>query len=544
MRVAISKFCWLLLLLVAGCALGTPTYYQIGSIHREVSADSEAVQLWFDRGLALAYGFNHEEAIQCFDRAIELDPNCAMAYWGKAYALGPNYNNVELPEEANQIAYESIQVALTLLDRCSPVEADLVTALSTRYVFPGPPDRTALEIAYAEAMSEVYQRYPDDADVAALAAEALMMLRPWKLWSVDGVQAPETVAVRAILEPALDRWPNHPALCHFYIHTMEAGPEVKKAVPAARALEGATPGLGHLVHMPSHIYVWTGRYDDVVRVNEEAVRVDDAYADAKGRMNFYTLYRVHNYHFVAYGAMWEGRRALALSAARRLVAEIPTEMFDTEFLDFVDVFTATPLHVLVRFGLWDEILSEPEPQEPLLAARAVWHYARGVALASLGRVEEAQAEQQAFLLAKAAVPETRYLFNNPVSLILNVGEKVLAGEVEYRRGNHAVAFDLLREAVRLDETLNYDEPWGWMEPAAHALGALLTEQGQFEEALAVYERNLKRYPENGWALHGLAECLERLDRPEAALKARIRFARAWARADISISGSCFCRTGS
>jgi tetratricopeptide (TPR) repeat protein len=390
-------------------------------------------------------------------------------------------------------------------------------------------------------MRKVYAQHPDDADVAALTAEALMQLRPWKLWSPEGVPAPELAEIRRVLEGALARWPEHPALCHLYIHAMEAGPEVERALPYARNLEDLTPGLGHLIHMPSHIYVWTGHYDDVVRTNIEAVEIDDRFVEHGGRNNVYTLYRIHNYHFVAYGGMWEGRRELALEYARAITCEIPPELH-AGLADLTDVFMATPYHVLVRFGMWDEILAEPEPKLPeLIATRAVRRYARGVALASLGRVAEAEAEYRAFLAAKAAVPASRLLFQNPVSEVLNVAQHVLLGEIEYRKGNHDKAFAELRKAVELDERLNYDEPWGWMEPARHALGALLVDQGRFEEAERVYRRNLQRYPENGWALHGLAECLRGLGRERDAAEIQARFEKAWARADTEIPGSCFCR---
>ena len=540
MRFLIGSVFAVLPFALGGCST-TPTHYQIGVVHHDVTAATDEAQLWFDRGLALTYGFNHEEAIVCFDRAAELDPDCAMAYWGKAYALGPNYNNVEMTDESSAAAYAALEQAEAASAGASALERDLIRALRARYPSPELQERAPIEAAYAEAMRGVYRTYPDDADVAALTAEALMMLRPWKLWSPDGQPAPELAEIRGVLEPALERWPEHPALCHLYIHAMEAGPEVDKATVAAEALESLVPGVGHLVHMPSHIYVWTGRYEDVIRVNVEAVEKDGAFVEYAGRMNFYTLYRLHNYHFVAYGGMWDGQREVALSAARELVTEIPPELL-AEFPDFLDIFTATPLHVLVRFGMWEEILEEPEPAAELLAHRAVWHYARGVALASLGRVDEAEREQQAFLVAKAEVPESRLLFNNPVALILDVGEAVLAGEIEYRRENYDKAFEHLRRAVALDEALNYDEPWGWMEPARHALGALLTEQGRYEEAESVYRKNLDRYPENGWALHGLAECLAKTGQAAEAARVQERFETAWARSDTELRGSCFCRT--
>ncbi|MHC4409381.1 MAG: tetratricopeptide repeat protein [Planctomycetota bacterium] len=525
-------------LLLFGCEApetrqSTPTHYDVGAIHRAVTTGSAEAQVWFDRGLGLTYGFNHGEAIACFERAAAADPGCAMAYWGKAYSLGPNYNDPAPSPEAIKAARQAIASATQAIDNESAAEKALIDALRARY--PGGLDNKA----YAEQMRYLHRAHPDDADICALTGEALMQLRPWGLWSPEGKMAPETPEIRTVLEGGLRRWPNHPALCHLYIHAMEAGPEVEKAVPAARALERRAAGLGHLAHMPSHIYVWTGRYEDVIRVNVKAVEIDDAYVMHGGRNNLYTAYRIHNYHFVAYGAMWDGQRALALEFARAIPREIPKKLAET-YPDVFDVFHATPYHVMVRFGMWDDILREQEPA--YLASKAVWRYARGIAHASLGNVEAAEKEQHLFLQAKAAVPGSRALFNNPVSEILGVAEKFLDGEIEYRKGNYDEAFKLLGEAVRLDEQLNYDEPWGWMEPTRHALGALLTEQGQFEAALKVYEENLERYPNNGWALHGKTECLQGLGRNEEAAAAKKSFDEAWIRSDVVIPGSCFCKT--
>ena len=453
----------LLVTLLAGCQSSTPaekevpSYYQIGDVHREVTTSSPDAQLWFDRGLALTYGFNHEAAIQCFERAAELDPACAMAFWGKAYALGPNYNDTEMTPEKCRGAYDALRHAESVANGCSQVEQDLIAALNARYPSPDLEPRAPIEAAYAEKIKGVLRSHPDDNDVAALTAEALMMLRPWKLWTPQGEPAPELPEIRTVLESGLARWPDHPALCHLYIHAMEAGPEADTVLPVANRLEKLTPGLGHLVHMPSHIYIWTGRYTDAVRVNEVAVEKDRAYVEHAGRHNFYTLYRLHNYHFIAYGAMWSGQRGIALGAAKELVTEIPPELL-VEMVDFLDIFVATPLHVMVRFGMWEEILAQPEPAPELLATRAVWRYARGIALASLGRVEEAEQEQKVFVAARSAVPESRLLFNNRVVDILAVADAVLAGEIEYRRGNYDQAFTHLRKGVELDLTLNYDEP--------------------------------------------------------------------------------------
>ncbi len=517
-------------------------YFNIGVVGRVVSTDSPVAQTWFNRGLAQCFGFNHEEAVVCFEKAAAADPECAMAYWGKAYALGPNYNNMNVAPEAAQAAHQATQQALQHSLGSSDVEIALIQALSTRTrLVDGA--RRLLDLEYAEAMERLAADFPDDADVAALYAESLMNLVPWRLWSAEGEPSAETPRIRAVLEAALQRWPDHPALCHFYIHAMEASPQPGLAEAAADRLLELVPGMGHLRHMPSHIYAWTGRYADVVRSNQLGIEQDEAFAARAGRHNFYTLYRAHNYHFLAYGAMFEGRQQLALETSRKLVAEIPAELV-RELADFLDIFVATPYHVMVRFGLWDTILAEPEPPADLQASVAVWRYARGVALASLGRTEEAGAEEAAFQRAREAVPATRLLFQNSVKSILAVADCVLRGEIAYRLRDYDQAFELLREAVELDVQLNYDEPWGWMEPARHALGALLVEQGRFDEAEAVYRANLERYPENGWALHGLAECLRGLDRHDEALPVEARFETAWQRADIEIPGSCFCRTGS
>ncbi len=536
----------LLLIFSAGCRArdarqGAMAVYDIGVVHRTVTTTSSDAQRWFDRGLGLTFNFNHAEAVLCFDKAAAADPQCAMAYWGKAYALGPNYNSPAPSPEAIEQALGALDQARAALDNETPAERALVHALRARYARPAS-DRPPLEKAFAVAMRKVHTKFPDDPEICAWTAEALMQVRPWGLWSHDGKAAPETPEIRRVLETGLARWPKHPALCHLYIHAMEAGPEVARALPAARTLESLTPGLGHLIHMPSHIYVWTGHYEDVIRVNLKAVAVDDAFARHRGMNNFYTAYRVHNYHFVAYGAMWDGQRALALKYARAIPEQIPAELLRA-VPDLFDVFHATPYHVMVRFGMWDEMLREPRPAAELSATLPVWHYARGIAFASLGRVAEAETELALFRQAKAAVPETRVLFNNPVSRILEVADKFLAGEIEYRKKSYDRAFGLLRDAVVLDEKLNYDEPWGWMEPTRHALGALLTEQGHHDEAIAVYRANLKRYPNNGWALHGLAECFEKTGQPKQAAAMRKRFQEAWRRADVTIPGSCFCKRG-
>jgi len=540
------RFALLLPLLAAAPLAAAPPVdrspYSIGGFHREVSTGSPDAQLWFDRGLALAFGFNHEEAIRCFERAAEADPECAMAYWGIAYASGPNINNTEMDDAAVERAHENAEKASAFAARLDPIEAALVAAIDARYSMPAPEDRRELDEAYADEMRKVAAAYPDDADVAALCAESIMLLRPWNHWTKDGQPAPETGEIVRVLEDALGRHPSHPALCHFYIHTMEASPNPGVALPAANRLRDMMPGLGHLVHMPSHIDVLVGDYAAAIEANRNGIEADRQFVEMAGTLNFYTLYRLHNHHFIVYAAMFDGQRELATEVADEMVRQIPPELL-AEIPDFIEAFVPTPLHVMIRFGEWEKILAQPEPAADLYMTRAVWRYARALAFAATGRVEEAAAEQTAFATARAEIPESRLLFNNSAAEIMAVAEAMIAGEVEYRRGNHDAAFEHLREAVRRDDDLNYDEPWGWMQPARHALGALLLEQGRAAEAKDVYLADLKHHPKNVWSLHGLAECHERLGEDAQARQVRESFEAAKARADVDVRASCYCRTG-
>ncbi len=518
-----------------------PLRPELAGFHRRISTRSERAQRYFDQGLTLYYGFNHEAAIASFEQAAAYDPKCLMAYWGQALAAGPNINNPTMDEAAAKEAWETVHRAIGLAVNASSVEEDLINALAERYAWPAPEDRKDLDRAYANAMRQVWEEYPDDPDLGALYAESMMDLRPWDLWSPSGEPRPETLEVIATLERVLSLVPDHPGANHFYIHTMEASPTPERAVAAASVLRDRIPGAGHLVHMPAHIDIRLGHYEDAIRANERAIVADSGWAAEQG--GFYTMYRAHNYHFLAYAAMFDGQRALALKAARDMVNQIPLELV-REYPDFLDGFLAVPTHVLVRFGLWNELLVEPEPPEDLVVTTAFWHYGRTVALAALDRVEEAQAELAAFKRAYDAVPESRLIGNNTARTVLEIGLPMAEGEFEYRRGNYQRAFELLREAVKRDDSLKYDEPWGWMMPIRHSLGALLLEQGRIAEAEAVYQEDLSLHPGNGWALKGIAECLHRSGQHAAAEQADQDFGSAWSRSDITIKASCFCRTKS
>jgi tetratricopeptide (TPR) repeat protein len=515
-------------------------YYDIGGLNRTVTTGSDEAQAWFNRGLAMCYGFNHEEAVRCFEKAIQADPRMVMGYWGMAYALGPNINYVDVP--AHQITEGALCLKLAELHgkNATQLERDLVKALSLRHAVPLPEDRHPLNVAYSEAMRKIYNEHQDDPLVAALFAESLMNLRPWKHWSPEGEPAPETPEILSVIEKAREKHPGYPALCHLYIHATEASPNPGRALPAANALRFAMPGSGHLLHMPSHIDVLVGDYKEVIESNQRGIAADNEFLKREGPGNFYSLYRIHNYHFLVYGAMFDGQSDLAMEAARAIPNQVPEGMIK-DLVDFLDAFMPTHLHVMVRFGQWEEILMEPAPKDYLPMSQSIWHYARGLAHAALGHVNEAEVEYAAFVSARAKVPESSVLFNNTCADILGVAERMLAGEIAYRKGEHDVAYGILREAVKRDDALNYDEPWGWMQPARHALGALLLEQGHAADAESVYVADLKRHPNNVWALHGLAEALALQGKSLEAEAARKQFSRAVVRADVKVDRSCYCR---
>ncbi|MEQ8767677.1 MAG: tetratricopeptide repeat protein [Planctomycetota bacterium] len=548
---ALAVVAFAALLISLGCQGPRPTlkspestavvFDDLGTFRRSITTDSLEAQRWFDQGLNLIYGFNHEEAIRSFEEALRWDPDCAMAYWGQSLASGPNINNAEMEAAANQRAFEAIEKALALRERVSPIERALIEAVAERYEATLPEDRAPLDRAYADAMRKVHGQFPGDTDVTTLYAEALMDLRPWDLWTPEGLMQPGTDEIIALLESVLEVQPNHPGANHYYIHTMEASPMPEKALAAADRLRDLVPDAGHLVHMPAHIYQRVGRYQDAVLANQKAVAADNRYMARTKEDGFYALYRAHNYHFLAWSAMFEGRSGIALEAARDLVASIPIETVEA-FPDFLDGFMAAPLHVLVRFGRWDDLLLEPQPKSTLPVTTAFWHYARGVAYAVPGDVLKAEAELAAFEAALEDVPGSARIGNNSAKSVLAIARAMLHGELLFRKGDLDEAFERIEEAVRLDDLLRYDEPWGWMQPARHSLGALLVQAERYEDAIPVYREDLRKNPENGWSLHGLAECLRRTGQIEEATEVEARFQKAWQRADVVLPGSCYCRT--
>jgi tetratricopeptide (TPR) repeat protein len=516
-----------------------PIYEDLSKYHRSITTNSSEAQAYFNQGLALYYGYNHAAAILSFKQAIALDSNCVMAWWGQAIASGPHINNPEMDDNAKTLAWEALQRAQDIKDRASPVEYTLINALSKRYTWPAPEDRRSLDVAYADAMREAFGEFPEDPDVATLFADALMNLRPWDLWTPDGIPQPGTEAIMTTLEGVLEKHPDHPGACHFYIHTMEASPFPEKALQAANHLRNKIPGAGHLVHMPSHIDIRLGHYEDAITANLKAIEADSIWISAGG---LYTIYRAHNYHFLAYAAMFDGQKELALSAANSIIEQVPLDIVRTH-PDYLDGFMAVPTHVMVRFGMWEEIITSPRPPDDIYLTTAFWHYGRTVAFAATGRVDEATEEYNALLNAYKLVPDSRLIGNNPGKTVLDIGVLMAKGELEYRKENYEEAFNLLREAVQKDDKLRYDEPWGWMMPIRHSLGALLVEQGLHEEAEDVFNADLVLHPHNGWALKGLATCYHMSGQPQKAKVTEELFHESWFRSDIHLKAACFCSKG-
>lgn len=528
----------------AGCAAtgrpdGPRLFDGLGKHERAVSTRSDLARRYFNQGLILAFAFNHDEAIRSFTEAARLDPELAIAWWGVALCHGPHINNPVVPPERSKAAWEALLKAQALRDKAGVTERALIDALAKRYADPPPADRGPLDAAYAEAMGEVWKAHRDDADVGVLYAEALMDLQPWDLWTHDGKPKGRTEEIVSVLEAVRKLDPDHPGANHLYIHAVEASPQAERGVEAADRLRQAVPAAGHLVHMPGHIYVRVGRWADAAAANERAIEADRRYRARVPRQDFYRVYMAHNDHFLAWVSMMEGRRAVAVAAARRMVAGVPREWADKN-APLIDGYLPIVTEVLMRFGRWDEILAEPEPAAHFPISVAMWRFARGVALAGKGDATAAEAEQAKFSAAAAAVPEGAMLAVNPAHAVLKIAGHVLAGEIALRRGRIDDAVRELRAGVELEDALRYMEPPEWIQPVRHTLGAVLVAAKRYEEAEAVYRADLARNTENGWSLHGLAECLKARGATAEAGEVEARFRKAWARADTKIQSSCLC----
>jgi tetratricopeptide (TPR) repeat protein len=534
-----------LLLLLSGFAASAaepPLHGGLGDFGREITTKSSKAQCYFDQGLCFLYAFNHDEAIRSFQHAAQLDPDCAMAWWGIALANGPHINNPILPPERNQLALEALAKARSLAGKASEVEQSLIEALATRYTAQPQEDRKPLDEAYAAAMRKVFEKYPNDADIGSLFAESMMDLRPWDLWQPDGQAQPGTDEVVATLEKVLEIAPRHPLALHLYIHAVEASPHPEKAAQPADRLRDLQPGLGHLVHMPSHIDVRIGQWEKAITANAKAIQADDRYRARSPQQGFYNVYMAHNHHMLAYAAIMRGQSELAIKSINNMAQGMPTEWVK-ENASVADGFAAMPLEVLVRFGRWKEVLASPEPPAYLPVSRALRHCARGVAFAAQGNIEKAGLEQSLFLKARALVPAEARVGNNAAADVLGVAEQLLAGELLVRGGELDAGLDALHEAIRREDRLRYSEPPDWLHPVRHALGATLLTHDRAKEAEQVYRDDLERLPNNGWSLYGLSRSLHLQKKEQEAGQLDLQFAEIWRDADIKIASSCFCQPG-
>jgi tetratricopeptide (TPR) repeat protein len=545
----------------------TEPYYDLGRYHRPIETPSPGAQVWFDRGLVWAYAFNHDEAVRCFERALSLDPDLAIARWGIAYAVGPNYNKAweafDPADLAASLARARLELRLAGSGRSTAVERGLIDALTARFPTDDPGDAETLaagHTAYADAMAALATAHPGDVDVQVLAADALINVTAWALWDTrtgEGAPGSRVIEAKAILDSALatSTGREHPGVLHLYLHTMEMSSTPQDALAAADLLRGLVPDAGHLQHMPTHIDVLCGDYRSSVASNLAAVQADRRFVKREGPLNFYSLYRAHDLHFVVYSAMFEGQSRIALQAADELASQLTPELLSIEsppMADWLEAFVPLRVHVLIRFGWWDDLTSEPLPADPGLycTTTATLHYGRGVAHAAKGQLARAHAERELFAAAYARIPDSRYLFNNTSRDILAIAAAMLDGEIAYREARFDEAFAHLRRAVELDDTLPYDEPWGWMQPTRHAYGALLLEQDRVAEAAEVYAADLGldptlsrpcQHPGNVWSLHGYHECLQRLGRTAEAAIISQQLILARARTDVPVLASCACR---
>jgi len=535
-----------LALTVAGfhvLAAKEPLYEGLGSYSRKVTTNAAEAQRYFDQGLGFLQGFNHRAAIRAFQQAAELDPECAMAHWGVALACGPHINSIAVPPPVAELAWKELELAQKNAANASAVERALIDALAKRYANPQPEDRSGLDRAYADAMREVWKKYPKDPDVGALFAEAMMNLRPWDQWTPKGQPNPGTDEILATLEVVFKLSPKHPFANHLYIHAVEASPNPERAIAAADRLRDLQPGLGHNIHMPSHIDIRTGRWQEAVDTNINAVAADQRYRNVFGpAKGFLNVYVAHDRHMLAYAAMMTGQRDLAMKHIRAMVAEFPAEFLQEDAL-LAEGFVAMPLEVMVRFGLWDEVLAEPDRYAENMPFTRAFHYAaRAIAYAAKGEPDNARKAQSVFLERAKAVPKEAGVGNNTCEAIIAVVGPMVEGEILVAEGKIDSGIEQLRAAIKNEDALKYDEPPGWLIPVRHSLGAVLMKQRRLAEAEQVYREDLARLPENGWSLFGLAESLRKQKKnADEVAQTQAKFEKIWGKADLIINSSCLCQ---
>jgi tetratricopeptide (TPR) repeat protein len=506
-----------------------PLYDNLGTLHYPITTSAPLAQRYFDQGLRLYYAFNHQEAIRSFNEGVRLDPACALCYWGIALAHGPNIN-APMDVASARLAYAAVQQADRHANRVSPREQALIRALATRYAAEPTVDRTALDAAYARAMAEVVQQFADDPEAKTLYAESLMDLTPWAYWTADGKPKPDTTTLLSQLEQVLAAKPDHPGANHFYIHAVEAV-QPERALKAAERLAGLMPGAGHLVHMPGHIYIRVGRYEDAIKANEHAVHADETYIRDQGPgVGIYLIgYYPHNYDFLAFAASLIGRERQAIAAADKIAALTPEALVQDPGLAFLQHHQTRHLQMRVRFSRWDELLRAEAPEQKLPIARAIWLYAHGRALAARGHLKAADATlaQLRAIAQDQNVMALRLEFNR-AGAVLGIATEVLAGHIAAAKGDLPGGITHLREAVRREDALVYGEPPEWTVPVREELGVLLVKAGRPDEAEQVFGEDLKRFPQNLWSQQGLIDALRLLhrDKEAEALAERVRAIRA------------------
>ncbi len=511
----------------------------MGPHRRKITTESSEAQRYFDQGLTWMFGFNHDEAIRSFSRAAELDDKCAMAWWGIALCEGPNYNDEVMTDERNEAAWNALQEAQARIENTTPLERALIEALATRYAKPWPEDRTALNQAYADAMAKVWEKYPDDADVGMLYAEALMDLKPWQLYSLDQKPAEGTDTIVATLERVMELEPYHPGANHLYIHAVEPSANPYKALPAAHRLSDLVPASGHLLHMPSHIYVKTGFWDEAIVQNQKAMRSDEKYRSLSANHAMQHTYMVHNAHMLAFTSMMTGREKQAMAAARAMRENVPDEVLEAVG-PIIDLWMCSPYDVQKRFGRWDAILAEEPPPEYLPITTAIWRAHRAIAFAAKKDFESAAKEQAAFRAAKAAIPEEHMAFGDAAHTILEVSEYFVAAEIALQQGDWKTAAKLLEQGAEVEDRLNYGEPPQWLQPIRHTLGAVYMSDERYADAERVFREDLAKWPRNGWSLYGLSRALQMQGKTAEAGEYRQLFRGVWAQADEPLGTSCKC----
>lgn len=519
---------------------GAPLFEGMGSHHHPITTNNKYAQRYFDQGLVIDFAFNHAESARSFRAAQTLDPDAAMAYWGEALALGPNINvtsdgKAVMADDDRRRAYAAINEAKARMDGATEVERDYILALGTRYNGDPSTAREPLDLAYMNAMRKLHHKYADDDDAASLFAESIMNTMPWDYW-LDG-ENPKPLAAEAIgvLETVLERSPNHPMAIHLYIHAVEASSNPGRAEAAADRLLNLIPGAGHLVHMPAHIYWRVGRYADASAANVRAAQVDEDYIAACNAQGFYpALYYPHNIHFLWAASSMEGRSEVAIASARKVAANVALEMVDA--FPGVEFFKTIPLLALTQFGRWDDILAEPAPPENLEFSTAIWHYARGTAFARKGDLAAARAEH-AKLVPLRAANDVEFLDSlfYPATMLLEIADNLVAGEIAMAEQDYDVAIDHFERAVTVQDALPYTEPPFWYYPTRHTLGRAHMLNGDAVAAEAVYREDLKQYPRNGWAMFGLVQSLEAQGMD--ATDAKEKFDFAWRAADVKLTAS-------